>query len=82
MIGFLASESNREKIYAENNIAINLCASGKPLAAQKIFSNNCETLHKAIGPNKKVVAELPELFQKTKENAILAYLCARQDLTS
>lgn len=66
MICFLASQSNREKIYAENNIAINLCTSGKPIIAQKILASNCETLHKALGTNKKAGTELPELFQKTK----------------
>jgi hypothetical protein len=78
MLGYLSSDSNREKIYAENNVAVNLCANGKPLAAHKIFANNCDTLHKALASNRRVGTELPDLFQKTKENAVLAYLLARQ----
>ncbi len=53
MLEYSGSENNREKIYAENNMAINLCMLGKSTIAQKIFMNNCETVSKVLATNKK-----------------------------
>lgn len=77
MLEYNSSESNREKIFSENNIAVNLCMLGKSTAAEKIFMSNCETICKVLLTNKKYGTELPEIFQKTKENLMLSYLQSR-----
>lgn len=59
-----------------------MCASGKPMSATKTFTNNLETLYKALSANKKAGTELHDLYNKTKDNMMLAYLSSRQTLNS
>ena len=52
------AESNRERVYAENNLGISLCMAGKSATGQKILAGNCETLFKIASSPKKVNPEV------------------------
>lgn len=76
---YLMVESNRERVYAENNLGITLCMTGKAATGQKILASNSETLFKIASSPKKVNPEVLDLFQRSRENMMLAHLQSREN---
>ena len=59
-------------------MGISLCMAGKSAIGQKILSTNCETLFKIASSPKKVNPEVLDLFQRSRENILLAHLQSRE----
>ena len=54
-----------------------MCMNGKHSAAQKLFTSSANTLYKIIHQGKKVNHQTVSLYEKVRENIVLAHLLSR-----
>ena len=55
-----------------------MCMNGKYSAAQKLFTSSAGTFYKIINQGKKVNHQTVSLYEKVRENLILAHLISKE----